>query len=362
MAKGRRSIRILVAANLWPSASNEALGSFVAARVAALRAAGATVDVVAIQESTVHRRVRRKYLDLAIRVAAAGAQAAVRGRRYDVVEAHISYPTGWLAYPVARIHRARLTLFVHGADVMEIPSRSALHHLAARLLFRRADLIVANSHFIAGQIPSRVSARPERIVVWSPGVDLQLFTAPAGGDRAGIVFAGRLDPEKGLDVLLDALAALRRRTGRQERLTVLGDGVARALLEAQVAALSLDATFMGIVPQSRVAEAMQTALVVAVPSRYQEPLGLVAIEGLAAGAVVVASDVGGLPEVVGRTVRGLVVEPSHPEALATALETALERSRDEMAPADRDVLAGLLDEHSLDRVVRMSLTSYASRR
>ena len=136
--RGSRRPRLLVVTNLYPSGRHPAFGTFVASRVQALRGAGADVRVAAIRDAGVHRRVAAKYIRLGLDALAIGARAAILGRRFDAVEAHIAFPTGWLAWPIAVVHRAPLVLFVHGSDVAAIARRSPVHRAAARLLFRRA--------------------------------------------------------------------------------------------------------------------------------------------------------------------------------------------------------------------------------
>jgi len=352
------AMRILVVANLYPNPANPAFGTFVAARVAALRRAGATVDVIAIRGGGVHQQIGRKYLSLASRVLCLAAWRALSRRRYRVVEAHIAYPTGWVALPAAYLHRAKLVLYAHGADVIEIPNRSRMHRRLAASLFKRADLIVANSRFLAAEIESRFSDLPRSVVVLSPGYDPQLFHAEGAQSRQGVLFVGRLVPEKGLDVLLHALARLHRTP--RPRLTILGDGPERARMETLAAELAIDAVFRGSVPHPVVAEEMRRALVVVVPSNYrQEALGLAAVEGLASGAVVVGSAVGGLPEVLEGIERGILVAPNDPDALAGALDRALGIASETLGrPAPQSMAR--LTAHDINRVALASLELYSA--
>ena len=120
-----RTPRILVVTNLYPTRSHPAFGTFVGARVRALRRAGATVTVAAITDPTPHRNVARKYLRLALIGARSGLSARLQGQPFDVVEAHIAFPTGMVAWPIAALGGSRLSLFCHGSDVIVLPWRSA---------------------------------------------------------------------------------------------------------------------------------------------------------------------------------------------------------------------------------------------
>jgi glycosyltransferase involved in cell wall biosynthesis len=357
-------MRILLVSNLYPSAGSPAFGTFVGTRVAALRGAGVEVALAAITEPRVHRQRVVKYL----RLAAATAWTAARVSRHgqvDVVEAHIAYPTGVLAYPAARALRAPLVLYVHGADVLSLPG-CGLRRWAARGLFRRAELVVANSRFMARQVAELEPAAAARTVVVSPGIDLPLFTdrsAPGREERRqGILFVGRLVPAKGPAVLLEALEVLRGRSGAVPSLSVVGDGPYLRWLERRARALGLDVVFAGQLAPPAVAGAMRRALVVVVPSTGPEPLGLAAVEAMAAGAVVVASAVGGLTETVEDGRNGYLVPAGCPHALAAGLVRALDvTGRPTEYARLRAAARATAAEHAADRAVRRSLGCYAER-
>jgi glycosyltransferase involved in cell wall biosynthesis len=144
-------------------------------------------------------------------------------------------------------------------------------------------------------------------------------------DRArSVLFLGRLVPIKGVRVLLDAMSLL----DHPARLVVAGDGPERASLEAAARARRLDAEFIGFVDAERRAALLAGAGVVVVPSidlpgGRTEGTPVVALEALAAGAPLVASDVGGLAETVGGA--AVLVPPGDPGALAGALARVLSR-------------------------------------
>ena len=306
-------MRILVISNLYPSAEHPAFGTFVKARVEALRDLGAEVRVVANQDPAVHRRVTAKYASLALWAGIAAAGARLRGPGFDIVEAHIAYPTGLIARPAARLVGAPLVLFAHGADVFAVPTRSTRHARLAASTYGAASLIVANSRFLAGEIGRRYPGVADRVRVLSPGIELQQFTHDPAAPRSGVLFVGRLIPDKGVDVLIRAMATLGAGhvpgEGAVGPLTVLGDGPERTRLVALAETLGVDLDARGGVDRVAVADAMRRAAVVAVPSVYREPLGLVAIEAMASGAIVVASATGGLVETVVDGVTGLAVSP-----------------------------------------------------
>jgi glycosyltransferase involved in cell wall biosynthesis len=332
--------------------------------VAALRDAGATVDVVANRDAAVHARLGPKYASLAIRGVARAVAARVRRRRVDVVEAHIAYPTGLVARPLARMLGAPLVLFAHGADVTDAPWRSIRHERLARSTYGAADLVVANGPFLADEVRTRFPEIADRVRAVSPGVEVARFATDPPDDgptgRAGILFVGRLIPEKGAHVLVRAVASLAK-TGRTVRLSVVGDGPERARLAALADERGVGLDLVGPQDRDAVARAMRSALVVAVPSVYAEPLGLVALEAMAAGAIVVASAVGGLAGLVtdGRT--GVTATAADEVALAAALTEALAIAVDPArGPAMRAAGRALATGHDVGASARETLALYGT--
>jgi glycosyltransferase involved in cell wall biosynthesis len=176
------------------------------------------------------------------------------------------------------------------------------------------QIFACPSRFLLGKM-QQGRVFPERLR-WIPNfVDLEAFTPKQtpGGD---VVFAGRLSEEKGVDVLVDAVAA------RPElRLDVAGDGPARASLEAL--AIERGASdrirFHGRLPTDILQELLRSASVAAVPSRWYENMPLAVLEAFASGLPVVGTALGGVPELIEPGVDGAIVPPNDPGALGEAL-------------------------------------------
>lgn len=159
------------------------------------------------------------------------------------------------------------------------------------------------------------------------GFDDDVFREDASVPRAkDIVFLGRLVSDKGADLLLEALGLLRAR-GLAPRTTIVGDGPERTALERQAGAAGLvdQVAFAGAVRGPALARLLNEHRIMAVPSRWDEPFGLVALEGIACGCVVVGTRGGGLPEAIGPC--GELVPNGDPAALASTLEALLGSER-----------------------------------
>lgn len=133
----------------------------------------------------------------------------------------------------------------------------------------------------------------------------------------------RLSSEKGLHVLLEAFALVLSRLSRA-RLLIVGDGPERTSLERQAQALDIRHAVIFAGFQSDVAAHLRLFWITAAPSIWEEPCPLSVIESLAAGVPVVASRVGGIPEVVRDGETGLLVEQGNLQQLATAISRVLE--------------------------------------
>jgi len=151
----------------------------------------------------------------------------------------------------------------------------------------------------------------------------RLFRVLPDVDRSrDLVFVGRLVSDKGADILLEALQILTQR-GHSAGLTIVGDGPERAALEAQAQQLRLadGVRFLGTQMGEDLVRILNQHRIMVVPSRYKEPFGIVALEGIACGCAVVGSAGGGLKDAIGAC--GRLFPNGDPAALAEGLDDLL---------------------------------------
>ncbi len=211
-----------------------------------------------------------------------------------------------------------------------------------RRLLRYASASIAVSRAMAADLGT------DTLVIPNPYRDDLFRRLPAVLRERELIFVGRLVSDKGADLLLAALGRLAGE-GLRPHLTVVGDGPERPALEAQASTLGLagQLRFRGLLAGEELVRELNAHQVLVAPSRYQEPFGLVALEGIACGCVVVGSAGGGLPEAIGPC--GLTFPNSDIAALAGCLASLL------TAPARRqELLAGAADHlaaHRAERVI-----------
>lgn len=298
--------------------------------------------------------------------------AETDGVRYDLIHSHY-----WLSAAVARdlapcwdVPMVQMfhTLGLVKREVMDedIDGESETRIAIERRAIAESDALVASSEIEAAELEQLYGARPERIATIPCGVDPEVFrpvrTADAraalGRDQCErlILFVGRIEQIKGIDVLLEALGLLfaRRPDLRgQACLVVVGGALdpeddapeiekvteLRRLVHEHRMEDSVD--FVGSMDQSRLALWYAAADVCAVPS-LTESFGLVALESMACGTPVVATRVGGLQTVVEDGESGLLVPASDHHALAESIERVLldQRLRTHLAHGARQRAEG----------------------
>ncbi|MGK3998152.1 glycosyltransferase family 4 protein [Sorangium sp. So ce1024] len=230
--------------------------------------------------------------------------------------------------------------------------------LVNRLATALTDRVVAVSDDARAVALEVERVDPAKVVTILNGVDTDVFRpgdageararlgVPAGGYHVGCV--ARLSPEKDHATLLAAFARLRE-VRADAHLTLIGDGPVRPALEQQAARLGLTGavTFTGT--RGDVAELLPAFDVFALAS-LTEGISLTLIEAASAGLPIVATRVGGNPEIVQEGETGLLVPPGAPETLAAALEAvAVREDRAEMGVRGR---ARMIERFGMDQMIR----------
>jgi glycogen synthase len=195
-------------------------------------------------------------------------------------------------WPLLLVHRPWVVS--HQSWYCQSDGRIAWQDRLKRSLLRRAAASIAASQALAADLDASS-------IVIANAYREDLFRLLPGVERDGeLLFVGRLVSDKGVDILLDTLALLAGE-GLTPRLSVVGDGPERTRLEAQAQRLGIAdrVDFLGTRTGEELVRLLNRHRILAVPSRYNEPFGIVALEGIACGCLVVGSAGGGLQEAIG---------------------------------------------------------------
>ncbi len=219
-------------------------------------------------------------------------------------------------------------------------------HMAEWWLAYESWRVIACSHYMAWEVETYFGVPPEKVDVIPNGVDPRRFDALNGvglasfrlgfaqPDQPIVYYVGRMVPEKGLSVLVDAVPLVLREWPGVKFVVAGGGGYANEL-RAKAGALGVGDSilFPGRIPDEVRDGLFKVADVAVFPSLY-EPFGIVALEAMAAGTPVVVSDAGGLSEVVDMHETGIKVYPDDPASLAWGILHTLKNPQWSRARAD----------------------------
>jgi glycosyltransferase involved in cell wall biosynthesis len=265
-------------------------------------------------------------------VAALRLAQILRKRRAQILHSHMFYAS-LFASPIAWV--CRVPVIIETPHVREQWRRGWFksRYFVDRLVGRFVDYYVAVSEANARYLVDQKGLPAEKIVVIHNGCDLKRIEpfqpAPTGlrsslgfgHDDPVLIVIGRLEPQKGHEVLLKAMVAVRREFPNV-RLVSVGEGSLQRDLEKLAGALGMQDSVRFVGYQTNVLDWLRLADVSVLPSFY-EGLPIVAIESLAAGKPVVATAVDGTPEVVLQGLTGLTVPPGDVPRLAEAIAQIL---------------------------------------
>lgn len=273
--------------------------------------------------------------------------ASARAHRCDVVNVHCVSSNAGYALAAAQALSMPLVVSVHGelsGDAAQAYARSGSLRRMLRTLLARAAGVTAPSDYALTELEQFYGRPLPGARVIRNGVDLELFGgARPVAARRFVLAAGRLVRNKGFDLLIDAWASLPAHAA-DVALVIAGDGPDLARLEGMAAASPAAdrIEFVGRLSREDLASTMRAATAFVLASRA-EAFPLVVLEAMAAGTPVVASAVGGVPEIVRDGDTGLLVPAGDAAALTDALVHVLtdEAAASRRAAAASAAVAGM---------------------
>jgi len=308
--------------------------------------------------------------DLVARMASANHQivqlAAQLGTwRPDVVHAH-DWLVAWAGDTLRALWGIPLVATIHATERGRHgghlpPGMPAAINAAEWWLTYQAREVICCSRFMAREVVDGFDLPLDKLHLVPNGVDPRLWApaAPNGDGREPLVLAwGRVQYEKGFQVLASAIALLRQRVPGIH-CVIAGRGSYLPDLQSYIdlEGVSDIVQLAGFVPDTDLRTLLHRAGCAVIPSLY-EPFGIVALEAMAAGAPTIVARTGGLAEILDGTGAGLLFEPGSAEELASAIEKVL--TDPAAAAALTSASADLLGEHySWDAIAVSTLTVYA---
>jgi glycosyltransferase involved in cell wall biosynthesis len=304
----------------------------------------------------------REIAPLADLRALAGLVRLMRAWRPEIVHTHTA-KAGMLGRVAARVAGVPTVVHTFHGHVLRgyfSPAKTAFFRWLEARLATRTDALVAVSQAVKQDLVDLGIAPAEHIRVVPLGLELRHLASelPRGAlrrdaavpEQAPLVgMVGRLVPIKDVPTFLDA-ARLVLQQREDARFALVGDGEERPALERHAERIGLDGrlTFFG---WKRDLAPVYGDLDVVVNASRNEGTPVALIEAMAAGKPVVATRVGGTPDLLGQGERGRLVPPADPQQLAAAILEALTRSDEVRARATR-AREHVLSRHSSDRLVR----------
>jgi colanic acid/amylovoran biosynthesis glycosyltransferase len=289
-----------------------------------------------IPSFTIGSNFRRRLREFHFLLTGGDSTLAAFAQRHNVQLIHAHFgPGGAEIMGVAERLQIPLIVTFHGWDAKlpteigpRITTYERLYRWRLPQLLRQASAMVCVSHSWRERLLAW-GCPPERVHTNYLGVDCQFFDGLRGSfESKSILYVGRLIPQKGVHILLEAMRILRDR-GVAAHLSIIGNGPQREALEKIAAEQNLAVHFLGHKPLSQIRELLRSTAVLCAPSITAgglpaEAFGLVLLEAQAMSVPVVGTDNGGIPETLQHGRTGLLVAQNSPHELADALAMLIE--------------------------------------
>ena len=249
---------------------------------------------------------------------------------FDVLHCHSVYPTGYVGAAFHKITGIPFVITPHGGDITKNNRGNIINRKVTdriRKTFASAQAVTAISSALRQQILD-LGAPPEKVFLVPNGVSLGEFTQIDASKKNlssnSIVFIGRLIRRKAADILIQACSLVKYRCP-DIKIKIAGEGPEMYSLKEMVKNLCLtqEVELLGTVRGEKKTRLLAEALFLVCPSR-EEPFGIVNLEALASGLPVIATKVGGIPDIIQDGISGFLIDSGNPEQLAEKMHVLIE--------------------------------------
>ncbi|GGG13078.1 LPS biosynthesis protein RfbU [Lysinibacillus alkalisoli] len=327
--------KILIISNMYPTDNHLSFGIFVKNQVRALEEAGMNVVIAVNDDPTTGKwPVIKKYMKWGLKT----LTTAFRQRKQiSVTHAHYAFPSGMLALIVKRLFGIPYVVTAHGGDIERMAKKSTRLHNWTETILKNSEHVIAVGPVLAEQIEHDFSIPKEKISVLSMGVNRRIFypidkniareQVHLAQDAFHFLFVGNVIEQKGVEELVQAFQMVKTSCEKPVKLTIIGARRDEGFQKKLQPFIDEDVQFIDPLAQQELVKWFQAADVFVLPS-HLEGFGLVALEALAAGTPVIATQVGGLVSLLNNGA-GHLVPPHHASELAQEMKRATTRVADD---------------------------------
>ena len=356
--------KLLIISNMYPSKQHLSFGVFVKNQAEALKKSGIDVLVAANDNpATGKKNTILKYGKWAIQT----LSTAFRHRKsISVTHAHYVFPSGVFSLLLKKLFHIPYIVTAHGGDIERMAKKNTRIHNWTELILQESEHIIAVGPVLAQQIEKDFHIPKEKITVCSMGVNRDVFKR---GDKQAVraelgleqdaftyLFVGNVIKQKGIEELLLAFEQVQAQANQKVKLIIIGSRRDTNFIESIQPFVDQDVQFVDPQQQTELVKWFQASDVFVLPS-HLEGFGLVALEAIASGTPVIASQVGGLVSLLGDGA-GHLVEPQNATSLATEMLEALH------TPAavyyNEQAASTVLHEHDEKEITKRVIALYES--
>lgn len=348
--------KIVVLSNMYPTENHPTFGIFVKNQVDQLIEAGEDIEVIAIDEPGKGKILTlKKYVSWFMR---SMLYVLKNKKKVSLTHAHYAFPTGILSFIAKKVFQIPYVVTIHGGDIDKMAKKNANIKKMTKGILANASRVIVVGERLKEEVVSDFNVAAADVEVLSMGVDTSVFkklpqkearnTLNMPVDEKIILFVGNVIREKGVSELIQAYGKMKKQS-EKSRLYIVGSQRDTQYIEALTELIQKenvhDVYFHEPVSQQQLAKWMGAADVLALPS-YHEGFGLVALEAMATGTPVVASDVGGLSYLL-KDGAGILVPPKTVDPLAEGLHKALHNQDIQVEKMDE-----MVEKHATENILK----------
>lgn len=247
-----------------------------------------------------------------------------KDNKIDIIVNHSNSPIACTHAIAAKkaMPNLKMIMYLHGAaeDMLPKGRRAWIYKWFVKQYEKKTDKVIAISDYVKRSCMASFEIKEEKISIVYNGVDYKKFSAYYNipqRDTMHLIYVGRLIPEKGVDVLIDAVNLIKKDV--KVKVFIVGDGSIKSKLEEQIEKLEMEGQISFLGMQMDIPKLLGEADYFIHPAMWNEGFGITLIEAMSAGVPCVAFNKGAIPEIISNNENGFIVEEATAEALAERL-------------------------------------------